>query len=219
MRYAMMFLFLCCMITGFTGCGRIPAFSVSGDLAADAGPGNEKEVQRDADISTDGDVLGDANVSNAEDNRKNIDAASHTDMIYVDVCGEVLQPGVYCLVENARVCDAILAAGGFTELAAKEFVNQARVLSDGEQINIPSLLDEQEKDLTAGGEEVSDGLVNINTAEESELMTLPGIGKAKAADIISYRTEHGNFQKKEDLMQVPGIKEGLYQRLKDKIKI
>lgn len=204
MRYAMMLLFLCCMITG---CGRTPAFSVSGDSAADAGPGNDKEVQRDADISDDEDVYWDT------------DAASHTNMIYVDVCGEVLQPGVYCLVENARVCDAILAAGGFTELAAKESVNQARVLSDGEQLNIPSLLDVQEGDWTGGGTEVSDGLVNINTAEESELMTLPGIGKAKAADIISYRTEHGNFQKTEDLMQVPGIKEGLYQRLKDKIKI
>lgn len=176
MRYAILLLLLCFLLTGAAGCGRTPSFSTAEDAV---------------------DVL------------ENMDTV--LSVIYVDVCGEVEKPAVYCLEENARVCDAVAAAGGFTDAAAKEDVNQARTLCDGEQLRIPSLEDMRQS--------VPDGLVNINTADINELMTLPGIGQSKAADIISYRMEHGAFQKTEDLMQIPGIKEGLYQKLKDKIKI
>ena len=65
----------------------------------------------------------------------------------------------------------------------------------------------------------SDGKVDINTAEKNELMTLPGIGEAKADAIVRYREEHGTFQKIEDLMEVEGIKEGVFQKVKDQIKV
>lgn len=134
-------------------------------------------------------------------------ACSSETSIYVDVSGQVMNPGVYCLSQDARVCDAIFAAGGFTEEAAASRVNQARLLTDGEQIIVPSK------------EEEGDGLVCINTADIEALTMLPGIGEAKAADIIAYRQEHGFFLKTEDLMNVPGIKEALYRRIKDKIKL
>lgn len=192
MRYAMMVLLFCYVLAGCTGCGSAPSFSVSEDLDI-AAESTERKTGDDAD-----------------------DAAHK---IYVDICGEVEAPGVYCLDEGARVCDAVAAAGGFTPDAAGKAVNQARTLQDGEQVLIPSAAEAEEGEQDGNGTGMSDGLVNINTADASGLMTLPGIGEAKAADIISYRTEHGNFQKKEDLMQVPGIKEGLYQKLEDKIKV
>lgn len=129
--------------------------------------------------------------------------------IYVDVCGEVMKPGVYCLSRNARVCDAVFAAGGFTEEADKSRVNQARILSDQEQLLVPSI-EEQKK---------ADNLVCINTADVQALTVLPGIGEAKAADIIAYREAHGAFSSLEDIMNVPGIKEALYNKIKDRIKI
>lgn len=129
--------------------------------------------------------------------------------IYVDVCGEVMKPGVYCLSRDARVCDAVFAAGGFTEDADKSRVNQARILSDQEQILVPSI-EEPETD---------DNLVCINTADAEALTSLPGIGEAKAADIIAYRQAHGAFLSPEDIMKVPGIKEALYNKIKAKIKI
>lgn len=130
--------------------------------------------------------------------------------IYVDVCGEVMKPGVYCLSRDARVCDAVFAAGGFTEEADRSRVNQARILSDQEQILVPSIEEEQETD---------DNLVCINTADAEALTALPGIGEAKAADIIAYREAHGAFSSPEDIMKVPGIKEALYNKIKTKIKI
>ncbi len=128
--------------------------------------------------------------------------------IYVDVCGAVNVPGVYELSENARVCDAIEAAGGLTEDAAREAVNMARTLSDGEQIFVASKAESS----------LSDKL-NINTATLEELCSLPGLGEAKAQAIIDYRLQHGSFQNLEDLMKVPGIKEGLYQKIREMIRI
>ena len=64
-----------------------------------------------------------------------------------------------------------------------------------------------------------DGRVDINTADASALMSLPGIGQSKADAIIAYRNEHGTFKAPEELMNISGIKEGVYQKIKDSIKV
>lgn len=128
-------------------------------------------------------------------------------MIAVDVAGAVVHPGVYYIPEGSRVCDAIEAAGGFTEKAVSANINQARMLSDGEQIIVP------DSNTQETGGETSDGKINLNRADKEMLMTIPGIGEAKAEAILAYREEHGSFQSVEALMEIPGIKEGIYNKI------
>lgn len=147
------------------------------------------------------------------------------DMIYVHVCGSVKNPGVYCLPPNARVVEAVEAAGGFLPGAASDFLNQAELLSDGQKVYVPSGLEAEELEATGKAAWLPDPpqaepgstKIDINTAAVSQLMELEGIGKSKAEAIAAYREEHGRFEKCEDLMKVPGIKEALYQKICDKI--
>lgn len=158
---------------------------------------------------------------------------SKAQQVCVYVCGQVKHPGVYRLDADSRVCDAITAAGGLTKKAAQTAVNQAEKLEDGQQIYIPS-----QKELSSGnGKEASDsgeagsgiqsgesnktssGKVNINTAGKEELMTLSGIGEARAQAILQYRESNGRFQTKEQLKEVEGIKDGIYGKLEDQIEI
>ena len=136
--------------------------------------------------------------------------------LFVDVRGAVAVPGVYELPEKSRVFQAVEAAGGLLPEAKDELVNQAAKLTDGQQIYIPF---EGEEAQEAADQAVTDGRVNINTAGAAELMTLPGIGEAKAADIIAYREANGGFSSTEDIMQVSGIKDAMFQKIRDKIKI
>lgn len=145
--------------------------------------------------------------------------------IFVYITGQVKNPGVYQVEESARLYVVIEMAGGFTKKASKESLNLAQKVVDGQQIKVLSKA-EYKKQNGAGtavvgdaGEShnVDDGagsVININTATAEELMTLPGIGETKAEAIINYRNENGNFSKIEDVMQVPGIKEGAFDKIK-----
>lgn len=147
---------------------------------------------------------------------------------YVHVCGAVNSPGVYELKADSRLYEAIALAGGLTEQAAGEALNQAQKVEDGSRIYVP---DKEEYaagtgDVSAAGKDTAkndtsgeDKKVNLNTATKEELMTLSGIGEAKASAIISYRESHGGFQKIEEMMQVEGIKDGVFQKVKDQIKV
>lgn len=153
------------------------------------------------------------------------------DGIWVHVCGAVVNPGVYRLSYGGRIQDAVEAAGGVLPEAAGDYLNLARRVSDGDKIIVPflsevgeapygdSLLqDRTSEEMAAQGngtdqEAENDGLVNINTADVNVLMTLPGIGQGRAEDIVSYREAHGAFSEKEDLMQVSGIGEAIYEKL------
>lgn len=145
--------------------------------------------------------------------------------VYVYVCGEVHSPGVYRLKSDARVFEAVEMAGGMTEEAAGESINQAEPVTDGARIYVPSTAEVLE--YGAGGlagfpentAENQQGKININTAGKEELMKLTGIGEAKAQSIIDYREEHGRFQSIEELMQIEGIKEGVFNKIKDNITI
>lgn len=135
--------------------------------------------------------------------------------IIVHICGAVMCPGVYELAEGGRVYQAVEQAGGFTEDADKDYLNQADMLSDGLQLYVPT----KEEAEMLPVKEKSDGVVNINTASEEMLDALPGIGIGKAKSIIAYREKNGKFQTIEDIMKVEGIKEGLFVKIKDSITV
>lgn len=143
--------------------------------------------------------------------------------IYVYVCGQVAQPGVYILPEGSRVCDLFEMAGGFTQAAATDYWNQARLLTDGEMLYVPTAEEVEDRqfdgDTTSQNSTDDTNKVNINTASKEELMTLPGIGEAKALAIIAYRQENGPFSSLEELKEVEGIKDGVFSKMKDYIEI
>lgn len=138
------------------------------------------------------------------------------ELIYVYVCGQVNNPGIVTLSKGARIFEAIQGAGGITENGNPDAINQAKPVEDGQMIYIPMIGEEYTMD---SQEEEGDKLVNINTASVSELTTLPGIGESRANDIISYRDSNGDFKTIEDIMNVPGIKEAAFNRIKDYIKV
>ena len=137
--------------------------------------------------------------------------------IYVHICGEVNNPGVYELAEGSRIFEAVEAAGGFTEEAAQASLNLAQVISDEEQIVILTQAEAEEK--ARQEREQAAGIVNLNTASKEQLMTLTGIGESRAEDILRYRQESGGFQAIEEIMNVPGIKESAYLKIKDSITV
>lgn len=140
--------------------------------------------------------------------------------IYVYVCGEVCAPGVYKLPKESRIYEAIEAAGGMTEAASFYTLNQAEKLSDGQQVYV--LSKEEEETQTADPvemQEQDDGRISLNTAGKEELMTLPGIGEVRAEAIIRHREEKGGFTSIEELKEIEGIKEGVFNKVKDRIKV
>lgn len=151
-----------------------------------------------------------------------------TDTVFVQVSGAVRSPGVYELPAGSRVFEAIQSAGGMTDDAAADSVNQAVEVSDGDMIVLCTLQEwEQAKsqqteliggDLSGPTQE-ADGRININTADVTQLCTIPGIGESRAQSIVTYREQNGAFGAVEDIMKVSGIKDGLFQKIKDKIKV
>ncbi len=143
--------------------------------------------------------------------------------IYAHVCGAVVNPGVYEAEPGARVVDFIRLAGGLTKEAAADYINQAKSVEDGQRIYVMNIseLENLTLEQRIEGEEVtrnntketSSVLININTASLEELMSLSGIGQAKANSIVAYREKNGKFQTIENLMDIPGIKEGLFQQI------
>ena len=137
------------------------------------------------------------------------------EMIYVDVCGAVANPGVFQLAAGSRVFQAIEAAGGYLPEAVQNCVNRAGVLTDG-QMN-GSAGTGQNTGMTAQVQQ--DNRININTADETQLTTLTGIGATRAQAIIAYRQENGPFAAIEEIMNVQGIKEGTFAKIKDEIVV
>lgn len=142
--------------------------------------------------------------------------------IVVHITGAVPRPGVYALPEGARVQDVISAAGGFLAEADKELINLARILEDGEMLDIPyaeGFSPVIPTPVEPPAIEASTDLININTASSFELETLPGIGATTAQKIIAYREANGPFISIEDIINVSGIGPGTYERIKDLITV
>ena len=170
-------------------------------------------------------------------------------VIWVHVCGAVRKAGVYELPAGSRVYEAVQEAGGFAADADESYVNQAQRLSDGAKLVIPTVEQVEEAagdSRTEAGQigiveqagygvsdagtgdgagqtnpvsVAADGRININTATEAQLCEIPGIGATRAAAIAAYRQEHGGFSSIEEIMNVSGIKEGTYAKIKDRITV
>ena len=142
-----------------------------------------------------------------------------SDTVFVYVCGAVKNTGLYELKSGSRIGDAIDAAGGFIKSSDRDALNLAEILTDGSKIMVPKKSDKAKEELSNVEDSTDSGLVNINTADVNELTTLTGIGEARAKAIIDYREQHGSFNRIEDIMNVPGIKEAMFSRIKDSISV
>ncbi len=136
--------------------------------------------------------------------------------IYVQICGAVKSEGIYSVPEGTRIFEIIKLAGGLTDAAATEVVNQARVAKDGEMILFPT-----KEEVISGtyAMEGTNALINLNLATKEQLMTLPGVGEAKALSIINYRETNNGFEGIEQIMKVDGIKESMFNKIKDLITV
>jgi len=160
-------------------------------------------------------------ISNFEEKDKVFEEEKRRNLIKVDVGGAVKNPGVYELEEGQIVNDAILAAGGFSDEANLDFVeqniNKAKRVTDGEKIYIPQQTD------VLGASEVESGYksagitdkININTGSLNELDSLPGIGPSYAQKIIEGRP----YSKIEDIKKVSGIGISTFEKIKDLITV
>lgn len=181
------------------------------------------------------------NIKNKETNK------TDKNIIVIYIIGEVKQEGVYELDENSRISDAIEKAGGTKENADLSQINLAYKIEDGMRIYIPKkgeLVQDKEK-IEDKTQEVVTGKstditnttsvntnlstnkksktdiekINLNKATQTELETLPGIGPSTAEKIIAYRKENGNFKNIEDIMNVNGIGESKYSKIRDLINV
>lgn len=139
--------------------------------------------------------------------------------MYVDISGEVENPGVYAVEENTRLYEVIDKAGGLTEDANTDQINQAGYVEDGEKIVIPSInIDSDDGAADSASEEsyLGNGKININTASREQLMDIPGVGEVIAERILEYRKSN-RFKNTEDIMNVKGIGNATYEKMKEKI--
>lgn len=178
------------------------------------------------------------NVTNTNEIQENVNTTIEvsSEKIVVYIIGCVQNPGIYKLNVDSRVSDAVEAAGGLLEDADTSKINLAYKLEDGQKITIPSVKEIQNNNTTYedyisidAGEMISQTYnnsrqnntkkVNINSASQTELETIPGIGPSTALKIISYRSENGKFKSIEDLKNVSGIGEAKFNTMKDSICI
>ncbi len=131
--------------------------------------------------------------------------------IMVHVAGCVNRPGLYELPAQSRVAHAIIAAGGETPEADINRLNLAEFLRDGQKVHVPARIE--------SGGEAEDGLININTADQKTLETLPNIGPERARKIIEYREKNGFFSSIEELLNVPNIGPKIFEGIKDLVTI
>ncbi|MDR2167316.1 MAG: ComEA family DNA-binding protein [Clostridiales bacterium] len=139
-------------------------------------------------------------------------------IIIVYVSGHVYSPGVFEFPRGARIWQAIEAAGGMTAYADENAINLAAEMADGQHIIVFGIADNMPPS-SDGATAAVGGPVNINTATAEQLQTLSGIGEARARDIISHREARGGFANIEEIMNVPGIGEGIFERIREFITV
>ncbi len=214
---------LCCGCSSVTGTPARSSAEVEGGVYLGS---SDPEAQTNAvgeSVPEDGEGS-DSSAGNAEPDEETV--------VYIHIAGAVCDPGVYALSPQSRLIEAVNAAGGFTKEADETYLNLAEQIADGTRYYVPTM--EETEALTAGGGGALDnarmgvsepsvydsqGRLDINLAGVKELMELDGIGESKANAIIAYREEHGSFSDTRGLMQVSGIGEGTYERLKDSIVV
>ena len=224
------FVILCMLMCVCQGCSDEEVMEIISE------EGNKEQFSDNEQISDNAiDVAKDTGVENTEKTENIETNDSQSFVVYVS--GYVNNPGVYELSAGSRVIDAIDAAGGYSKEAYDNYLNLASLIADGQMIYVPSEEEVESGSIERGVASGADGsgvggvtggngggnssgsgaLVNINQASKEELMTLPGIGESKADKIIAYREENGRFSTPEGIMEISGIKDGLYNKIKDKI--
>ena len=227
------FVILCMLMCICQGCSDEEVMEIISE------EGNKEQFSDNEQISDNAiDVAKDTGVENTEKTENIETNDSQSFVVYVS--GYVNNPGVYELSAGSRVIDAIDAAGGYSKEAYDNYLNLASLIADGQMIYVPSEEEVESGSIVRGVASGADGsgaggvtggngggnggnssdsgtLVNINQASKEELMTLPGIGESKADKIIAYREENGRFSTPEGIMEISGIKDGLYNKIKDKI--
>lgn len=154
-----------------------------------------------------------------DEGAKEVETEASPELMMVYVTGAVATPDVYAVPKDSRLYEIIDIAGGFSPEASKEYLNLARMVFDGEQIHVPL-----EATVEALGEGHGHGQgmgskVSLNQASKEQLMTLKGVGEARAEAIIDYRKRNGPFKRPKDIMNVRGIKEAMYEKIKNDITI
>ena len=149
------------------------------------------------------------------------DIDSNDTFCYVYICGEVNNPGVYECNLNDRVYNLLEKAGGALVDADLDSINLAEEVTDGSKIYIPNKNEKESgsDSVVVTSDDKTPQKVNINTATKSELMTLSGIGEAKAEAIIAYRQQYGKFSSIEDIKNISGIKDAAFEKIKNFICI
>lgn len=183
----------------------------------------------------------------AKEGAEESEETTEKEKIIVHISGAVQNEGIVELESGSRVADAIEKVGGLKENAYMDEINLAYQLEDGEKIHIPTIEEQKEKENQESkvGNESGTGNVgttskssnssinngsqnektsnqtkiNINTATEQELDSLPGIGPSTAAKILEYRKEKGKFKTIEEIKEVSGIGESKYEKIKDRITV
>ena len=200
------------------------------DLENDALVDSGKNVENEQENS-----MQSADNTNVTDDGNDIDNTNQVTEevveIAVHITGEVKKQGLIYLKEGSRVADAIEKAGGETKNADLSQINLAYVLQDGQKIYVPNKNEKISQYITgnSGNNDTEenntsnsskeDSKVNINTANQSELDSLPGIGPSIAQKIIDYREENGNFKTIEELQNVKGIGDAKYEEIKDRVTV
>jgi len=143
--------------------------------------------------------------------------------IVIDLSGAVIKPGVYSLPPGSRLKDALIAGGGLTKAADRDWIakniNLAQPLTDGKKIYIPKIEDSPSQSSVLSAHNRQSAKINLNLATSQELETLPGIGPATAARIIEYRQNSGGFKSIEEIQSVTGIGAKMFAKIKDQITI
>lgn len=165
----------------------------------------------------------------AEDNIVANDENNEIELIVIHIIGCVKNVGIVKVAEGSRIIDVIEAAGGVTEEADISKVNLAYIVKDAQKIYIPSIYDEENIEYITmdNGENVivddknggKSNMININTATQTELEQLPGIGPSTALKIINYREENKKFSSIEEIKEVPGIGDAKFNNIKDMIEV
>lgn len=210
---------LCCLMILFCGCGADP------DIILQNGGSSREEIS----VSSREDPP-EGGSQQESSRQENGGTEQEETQVCAYICGAVCTPGVYELEPGSRVFHLVAMAGGLTAEADEKSVNLAGVVTDGQMIWIPtqeeSMAGQTAPAASSSGTlpEISGGgsdsrMININTATASELTSLNGIGETKAEAIIAYREEHGAFGTIDEIMQVDGIGQGTFDKIKDNITV
>lgn len=213
---------LCLSVLCMNGCSADPDVILQNGASA----GDDGTAAGSAETDTDTSSPEDGEGSNAGTADAQEEAGDSSE-VCMYICGAVLNPGVYELSSSSRIYELVELAGGLTEDADEQSVNLAQFAEDGGMVWIPTKEESAAgvtapagaADSAATASSEDSGKVNINTADASELTTLNGIGDSKAAAIIAYREAHGGFQSIEEIMNVDGIAEGTYEKIREYITV